>query len=1056
MVLLLVGVGRFCYPAWRRASGRARHGPGARCHASAPLFSRGHTSDYSYGSASLGGPPGGCQGSIGGRHADTLRGPPAGFASLTHQHRRFVSSAARGPDGRTCHFRKSVRSVQLCSLHCARVAFTGHACRARRSIPGIPATRDIHSSGSSRCSKTALPIPPAPCNSSRSGQWRHGCGIAGALTCIRQGHRCCQQGLLKFLRTFCGFCFGSGVFLRRCAGSCVRCVADHLDQLAGPRWPHEPVVSSFTRCCQLACTGAGNQPHRGAVSSKSNRQGTAIFFVWLLCFPVSTCMQLTPQGNLGRQVVFGTGPPVSQDSSGSLGDFPVRVSDSAPVPLGPASVSSSTGLMRRLCVYSLHFPASPAYVHTDVRNLGPSLIRTTCAALSLDPQAFCMLRVASPLPALPAEQYTLAPTRLPWHQALIPVDLRPVGGCIGVVATYRTVTCRELLVTAADNQGCSLPANVVCIVGSTCLMLDAQPLLLPWGDTVQAWTVSCLSRRAVSPPSGLLHANTLPLPALGAGTPHHCLWGQAVVVHSGGLIFINEEDLLPGASFGETGRAIFESDLSAAAHLFLYVPSLLQDMPEHQYFASASSEHTATGILDARNLGGSLHVYSQLVEPDAPAPFPSLDFVNALVGEPVPGRHLQELLRTGRASLERRSVATAPHEAGEAGTLHLGTLYWSDARLPLVGQDHIRPNGDAEDARAASGPHFPNRAPDSSSSTVSPGHLFGLAFSLGVILPGLSGCWRSVIALGLLAASVAAGPGDSLPIAVPADSTPPLLQQDTTAPGDSEASKAFAFIGDPLLLSIAGHRRLAPLVATQTLEQLPPIDLVVGHPPQSSSQICIQVWRPGELERFSIEAHSLARELGHRLRSLDPANRRRLPVVVYPQFAWPCLHFAAPSRDPELVTVLADAGSAVHCFDVQRHSFSVDLIRQLSDCLGHSDIRLDRGFAASIRHGEVLRVHTGWAPPSVDIGPISLLPQTDAASGWCRAGSSCYVLGPSIDLQWHEHTPSHGDFMLLGQAGSASSGLATHEVREVTGLYGGRHCLLCSPADSGLSCLLSA
>ena len=94
----------------------------------------------------------------------------------------------------------------------------------------------------------------------------------------------------------------------------------------------------------------------------------------------------------------------------------------------------------------------------------------------------------------------------------------------------------------------------------------------------------------------------------------------------------------------------------------------------------------------------------------------------------------------------------------------------------------------------------------------------------------------------------------------------------------------------------------------------------------------------------------------------------------------------------------------VLCLDVLRHSFAADLLEQLTSRLGTTEVRLDRGLAASIRHGEVIRAHVG-SPAAVDVGSISALPDSGAAASWRREGSGCYVLGPLTDLQWHEDLP---------------------------------------------------
>ena len=87
------------------------------------------------------------------------------------------------------------------------------------------------------------------------------------------------------------------------------------------------------------------------------------------------------------------------------------------------------------------------------------------------------------------------------------------------------------------------------------------------------------------------------------------------------------------------------------------------------------------------------------------------------------------------------------------------------------------------------------------------------------------------------------------------------------------------------------------------------------------------------------------------------------------------------------------------------------MLGQLTDKLGVADVQLDRGLVASVRHGEALQVHLSGTSPTIDVGPISLPPTSRINNLWRREVPGCYVVGASLDLQWHEAMPKQdGDF----------------------------------------------
>ena len=725
----------------------------------------------------------------------------------------------------------------------------------------------------------------------------------------------------------------------------------------------------------------------------------AAAILWLLCFPAGHCMQLLPQGAIGSHVVFSTAPYTAPEALVSQSPSAARVLPAADVPHAQQS-----GSQRRFCVFSHLVGSAPMHLSTDQCIYGPALQSAVCQALSCDPQDHCLHRIVSMLPGIVAEQYQLAPLHLPWHQVILPVDLRPVGGNIQVVVTSRLSTGRAIAQAAADDQLLSLPANIMCVAGDIWLMPDAQPLLLPAGDTVQVWTVSNLARQTRAPSLHHLPHHSQPLNFAHAGTALPVDGHEGVVIHAGGLIYLPETSTASPNPLGQQGRQLFESDVSAPASRFWLSPGALAELPTLQYFADASTDTDMPCIVDFRPIGGRI-VVSQVEVP----PAVTRGLLNAVrdSGEPIPGQSVVSLVDVGRVALRAQQILSAPHAFGTTGEVFVLYADWSSNSVFPYLQDDVTLRHRSFNAERDAA----DIQPSSSSPRPLPQlPLWGMSL-LGTFCAPSRRLQAPILVL-LGAFHLFALEGTWVPD--PAEPAP-----EAPTPSSEAEAPEFAFVSIPSHAGIAAHHRLAHLLVTQTVEQLPPLELAIGKQAAVAQQICFQVWHPTGTSRFALSVLDIPSQLGHRLRSLDPGHDRRLPVVAHPQLDWPCVQLVAPSKDPNLVTVLADIGRNVFCLDVARHSLAADLLHKLAENFGSQAIRLDRGLSASVRHGEILRVHVGDPAPGADVGPISLLPATSAADMWCQADIGSYVLGPDVPLQWHDHPPTAtvtGELVVTAQA----------------------------------------
>ena len=154
-------------------------------------------------------------------------------------------------------------------------------------------------------------------------------------------------------------------------------------------------------------------------------------FLWLICTP-SYAVQIWPVGQVQGHQVFSTSSVPDTTEAARL--VQVRAPNT-PV-LAPALRAEPTPF-RDIGVFYLQADSVPTILHVDDRVHGNLLFRWVCTALGLQYADWHFRRQVEALPSLPPEQYVLSAWTMPWHQVVLPVDLRPLGGRISLVEVHR-------------------------------------------------------------------------------------------------------------------------------------------------------------------------------------------------------------------------------------------------------------------------------------------------------------------------------------------------------------------------------------------------------------------------------------------------------------------------------------------------------------------------------------------------------------------------------------------------------------------------------------------
>ena len=669
--------------------------------------------------------------------------------------------------------------------------------------------------------------------------------------------------------------------------------------------------------------------------------------LWLTIFPASHAVQLTRIGQFQGQSVYSHSPVPFADNLGSL------------IPLAQSGIDIACPLdldarhcSREICVFHGQTCPQASCFWVDVRAHEITLKQLICRALQRQEQRWMLCRVTAPLSQLPTEQYVLTDSLLPWHFVTAPVDLRPLQGSIQLVSCSRTSTCQEIYGLVSGNNRAA--PDVVFRSGSTLLHHSSQPFLLPGGDSLQVGLFPQAPRpdEGASDRSDLSLSGVHPHSALRSDIPClnvPCGAARTVVIYPHGLWF---SDLDFEGSDLTSARAWVAFD-QAVGHS-QYVPRILRPtlraLPRAQILAAPTGVLDQAGVVDLRAVDG----------PVMPVYCSGANTVSAIVSQALQRSGVREAIALVEdyADLQVSCGGIAlpsdfPLVATEAFALELQQL---PHILPPVGADV---------------------AVDGSANGKS--RLWALAPCLLVASP--RAFWWALVASVILVV-VQGQAGETAAVPSIEHAPPPTVY--------SASSEA---------MSVNHHNLLAQVMIAQGVTPLPPPELLFGCCYEEAGLVQVQVWDPSGVSQFALPYVSLEADLRHKLRALDPAGSRKFPTLVLPQIGWPCLQFVAPQKDPALVTVLVDTASKVYCLDVSRHDLAADIMRLLAQAEPKVTFRLDRGFVASVRHGEVIQAYRDETIDNVEIGASSLESAPSHTARWLGSTSGVYVVGPDIGLQ---------------------------------------------------------
>ncbi|CAE7876172.1 unnamed protein product [Symbiodinium microadriaticum] len=172
--------------------------------------------------------------------------------------------------------------------------------------------------------------------------------------------------------------------------------------------------------------------------------------------------------------------------------------------------------------------------------------------------------------------------------------------------------------------------------------------------------------------------------------------------------------------------------------------------------------------------------------------------------------------------------------------------------------------------------------------------------------------------------------------------------------------------------SVEAHRSLARALATLELRDT----LAPRHSPTALAHLLFNfcVWSPESFDSFQVRGDALAHDFDSQLwDSRVTAGRGRLEFVE-PPYADTCVHFVASSREPSLVTVLADIGTARVCLDVSREKAGASLLQAMQLLYPALPMRISAVPRSPLRHGDIVLVQIDRDSPQQEIGTSSLVP----------------------------------------------------------------------------------
>ena len=722
----------------------------------------------------------------------------------------------------------------------------------------------------------------------------------------------------------------------------VRFRGHRLSARSGP-WHVGPAYRSQT----LYRNRHSGTPNTGTPRHKRTNKA-AYLLLWLVCFPTSQAVQLSQIGIVQGQPVYSTTHVPDAPTLGALA--PVHVTGThGQLP----SLHHRVAPRRDFCVFQASSSTPYHRLSVDVRAHGVLLHRWVCSALRLPEGGFVLTRLQCNLPGLPPEQYLLVDSFQSWYRVHVPIDLRPIGFGIIVCELSRTATCAMICTQVASEISQLRSCMMLCRCGGRWMHSVAQPLLLHDVDTLQLWPGNGLKPSAPTDQGSGTAASAMSVTmASSIGVPGASLPASlgmderrcvAEVLYSNGILQVDvPADVSPDAIFQLVQDAV-RAALGKGATI-RQLPQRIQGLAQQVFLADEATTEAPAYIVDLRQVGGRLHI--QVGESGAPIDDPLAEFRQ--YGVASGAASLGSMLETGQIL-----AVCEPSQPSTGGPIDLVTVRWRDYLL------------------------------SEGTSTCS------------------SAAGRSLICLGAsIVFSTLRGRSSYLPLWAIGIAVIGATFPSGPAPDSAHSPLAHVFQTDAEAFTVAQHQRLAAKLLVHGVDPLPPVQAVLGEQTAADTGrfLHVQVWSPEATHSFRISYVDVAHDLRHKLKETDPAGHRKLPVLTHPQIEWPCLQFVAPSKQSELVTVLIDVGHTLHCLDVGRHSLADDIMRALTDKEPGYTFRLHRGFAASVRHGEVIRAYPDTLHSALEVGHISL-PVAAATTVHALASTQgVFVLGVSVGL----------------------------------------------------------
>ncbi|CAE7446101.1 unnamed protein product [Symbiodinium sp. CCMP2592] len=310
-------------------------------------------------------------------------------------------------------------------------------------------------------------------------------------------------------------------------------------------------------------------------------------------------------------------------------------------------------------------------LHADDRAHGHLLFLQVCEALGVQASAWHWHRIVETLPSLPPEQYVLLPNSMPWHRVLMPVDLRPLGGSVSLVATERNQPCGNIVADAAAQQQLSIAEqDFLCRTCGAWFVPQAYTSMLPRGDTLQAWPVQRDRASARTEHGGSLSprlsledvfSTSLSLPSPVALAFHEENGANAVVLYTQGLHYTFAPVYADHLSIRSTVMGSFMHEVTSGGLEFSHFARILPPLdrlPAIQFVAMQCTVGQFPGVIDFRPLGGGLVVGA--MARDSP-PATRLKDAVASYGEPDASTSVMSSLATGSLCVIHRECVVDPY-----------------------------------------------------------------------------------------------------------------------------------------------------------------------------------------------------------------------------------------------------------------------------------------------------------------------------------------------------------------------------------------------------------